>query len=421
MGRCSGSGIGFLFVSLWIVFTTGFALAQRPWGPEELSRKEKASYLDSAVLAGSWYLNNQNTAENPWGGIHDSADLGRFIYEYFPARKWARGNVVWGQAVGIMGLLSLHARTGQNNYLQSAKMAGEYLKTLQILDNRKPANFGAMREHSPQDNWSFPRDAATGGMGLAALYMVTGDKEYLQRARLLCDWFIDHGMGSEKWPHWTYYFDRSKQPEKRRAYFQVGAGLMFYYVHRLTGEKRYINNGLLPLCRPAAADYHIKPWTRVGHERYDYPWSAFDDFCSIALLAAYRLTGETLFLKAVLRHADWLLTDQASDGSFSSFSAGTYIAALTLLELCRIIESEGLDIDTEPYYQAIHKAARFGQTLQEKDPGDIRSYGGLYGQTEFGLNRDRIHHRVTGYSVIFNVRYEGEVKVPYYSTYGWGE
>ena len=79
-------------------FTPALMAAGHPWGEEKLTPKEIASYYDAAFLAGEWYLNTQNTQENPWGGIHDSADLGRFIYEYYPARRWARGNVVWGQA-----------------------------------------------------------------------------------------------------------------------------------------------------------------------------------------------------------------------------------------------------------------------------------------------------------------------------------
>jgi len=395
------------------------AAGGRPWGGERLTAKEIVSYYDAAVLAGRWYLNNQNTPEHPWGGIHDSADKGRFIYEYFPTRRWARGNVSWGQAVGIMGLLALYERTGKKEYLESAKMAGEYLKTLQVLDRRKPRNFGALHEHNPQDNWTFPRDAATGGMGFAALYTATGDREYLYRLRILCDWFIEHCMGREKWPYMQFWFDRDKQPRKTRAYFQVGAGLMFYYAYVLTGERRYVEDGLVPLCEPLARDYHVKPWARPAPMELESPWSTNDDFAAIALLAAYRVTGDRKYFAAARRHADWLVSVQAADGSYSGFSSAVYVAGLTLLELCRVIEDNRMDIDTDPYYRSVHRGARFGLTLQERESRDIKAYGGFYGQTYFGLNRDRIHHRVTGYSLIFNLRYEGKIDVPFYSTYGW--
>ncbi|MFC1563075.1 hypothetical protein ACFL4Z_03390 [candidate division KSB1 bacterium] len=402
-------------------FTTSeLEAGEHPWGSEKLSPKEIGSYFDSAVLAAKWYMNNQNTQEHPWGGIHDSADLGRFIYEYYPTRRWARGNGVWGQGVGIMALLALHSRTGRNEYLQSAKMAGEYLKSLQILDSQIPANFGAIREHNPQDNWSFPRDAATGGMAFAALYQYTGNEEYLFRAKILCNWFIEYCMGEEKWPHRQYWFDRKKQPPKTtKEYFQVGAGLMFYYVYKLTGEKRYVNNGLIPICELLTRDYHINPWLKPAPMEMESPWSTNDDFAAITILAAYRVTGDKKYFDAVKRHADWLVSVQDKDGSYSGFSSAVYVTSLTMLELCRVIEDERMNIDTAPYYKAVHKAARFGLTLQERESRDIMAYGGFYGQTYFGLNKDRIHHRVTGYSLIFNLRYEGRINVPYYSTYGW--
>ncbi|MFC1562668.1 hypothetical protein ACFL4Z_01300 [candidate division KSB1 bacterium] len=404
----------FILLFLMSVFTASrLEAGGHPWGEEKLTPKETASYSDAAVLAAQWYMNNQNTQEHPWGGIHDSADLGRFIYEYYPTRRWARGNGVWGQAVGIMGLLTLHSRTGRNEYLESAKMAGEYLKTLQVLDRRIPGNFGAMREHNPQDKWSFPRDAATGGMGFAALYQYTGDEEYLYRARILCDWFIEYAMGDDKWPHYQYWFDKTSNPKKTKGAWQVGAGLMFYYVYKLTGEERYVNEGLLPLCEQLV----MSP-APVGLKG---PWGTSDDFASITVLAAYRVTGERKYFDAVKRHADWLVSVQEKDGSYPGFSAAVYVASLTMLELCKVIEDEKMKIDTIPYYKAVRKAALFGLTLQERELRDIMAYGGFYGQTNFGLNKDRIHHRVTGYSLIFNLRYEGRIDVPCYSTYGWGK
>ena len=390
------------------LFGLSLMAAGHPWGEEKLTPKEIASYYDSAFLAGEWYLNTQNTAENPWGGIHDSADLGRFIYEYFPARRWARGNVVWGQAVGIMGLLGLHQRTGRRQYLDAALRAAEYMKSLQILDPRDP-DLGAMREKTPQEKEILRRDTATGGMGLAALYRHTGDKEYLYRARLLADWYL---KTHQPW---------ANVPREKRQVFQVGAGLMYYYVYKLTAEKRYLD-GLVAICEPLADDYHVRPWgpqSRQGPETLDEQLGANDDFASIALLAAYRATGDRKYFDAVERHADWLVSVQAEDGSFPGFSAAVYVAGMTMLELCRVIELEKLATDTVPFYRAVHRGARFGLSLQERQPYDRMTYGGFWGQTNFGLNKDRIHHRVTGYSLIFNLRYEGRLDAPYYSTFGW--
>ncbi len=76
----------------------------------DLPPKLREVFLESARLAGEWYVNTQNTEAGPWGGVHDSADVGRYIYEYFVTRQWCRGNGVWGQALAIMGLLALEGR-----------------------------------------------------------------------------------------------------------------------------------------------------------------------------------------------------------------------------------------------------------------------------------------------------------------------
>jgi len=405
------------------VFTVGeLDAAGHPGGKEKLTPKEITSYYYSAVLVAEWYMNTQNTPEHPWGEVSRSADEGRFIYWYSPTHRKPLATTVWGQGVGIMGLLAIHSRTGTNKYLKSAKMAGEYLKTLQILDGRNPRNFGALREHRPQTKWILPRDAATGGMAFAALYKATGDKEYLYRLRILCDWFIEHLIeGEYKWPLFRYWFDRGKQEKTKRFkdHTDVGAGLMFYYMYKLTGEKRYLDDGLIPLCEPLAKDYHIKPWKSRAFMEMESPWGTNDDFISITLLAAYRVTGDRKYFDAVKRHVDWLISVQQEDGSYSGSSAAIYVASLSMLEFCRVIEDEGMNIDTEPYYKAVLKGARFGLTQQEKESLDVMAYGGFYGDTRFALNKHLILHRVTGYSLIFNLRYEGKIDVPYYSTYGW--
>jgi len=74
--------------------------------------KERYRFFHHARLAASWFEANQNTEEHPWGGIRDSADLGRFVYEYRLPGFQARGDGVWGQATAIMGLLALYNRTG---------------------------------------------------------------------------------------------------------------------------------------------------------------------------------------------------------------------------------------------------------------------------------------------------------------------
>ena len=52
----------------------------------------------------------------------------------------------------------------------------------------------------------------------------------------------------------------------------------------------------------------------------------------------------------------------------------------------------------------IIKSAAVGMEQQETGTTDLRAYGGFYGQSSYGVSRERIHHRSTGYSMIMNLR-----------------
>ena len=66
------------------------------------------------------------------------------------------------------------------------------------------------------------------------------------------------------------------------------------------------------------------------------------------------------------------------------------------------------------------RCAEFAVTVQETKPDDVKAFGGFYGQLNLAdFRREWIHARATTYSVIFNLRYEGLVKVPFYSAFGW--
>jgi hypothetical protein len=53
--------------------------------------KQAMRYETAARLSAFWFINNQCTERRPWSGIHDSADNGRYIYEYYVVDGWCRG------------------------------------------------------------------------------------------------------------------------------------------------------------------------------------------------------------------------------------------------------------------------------------------------------------------------------------------
>jgi len=387
------------------------------WLPESVGARERAEYLNSAGLAAEWYMTNQNSDEHPWGIVRDSADHGRFVYEYYPTRKRARGNGVWGQAVAIMGLLGLHVRTGSDLYKQSALMAAEYLRTLQIWDPTQPQVHGAFREHVPQDTWGYPRDGATGAMGLLALHKATGEEEDLDRTRAFADWYLANALDQDGWPCWTYHYD-TRQADwtepKAKGVWQAGSALLYYQLYKVTGEERYLEKGAIPLVERALPLLESALTKRTSESTI-----AADDFAMNGMLGVYLATEDQKYLDAVRSHLDAVIEHQEPDGRLPGSTGAMYIHAMTLVDFCRISHDRNLGVDLSPYVEACHRLARFALTMQERELRDPMAYGGFYGQTNYALDRDRIHHRATGYSLVFHVRYEGKQDTPFLSAMGW--
>ena len=405
------------------------------FNPEGLfTLKERYRFLHHAIQAGQWYLANQNTDERPWGGVLNSADRGRFVYEYRLPGFVARGNGVWGQATGLMGLLALYHRTGEDRFHKSALLAGDYLMSLQWLDARVPQSLGGFREHTPQTPWSYPRDAATGVFGLLALYRETGHEEYLERGRLFADWWLKYGTDENNWPYIAFDLVHGKgtnrkqlvpgQEDQGEEYipgdWQAGAGLFLYYLYRLTGEKRYVEEGLKPLLDRCLEFYRRNPVEEMQegfHGEVEVSYGN-DDFALTALMAGYLALDDRRYLEAAAERIRGLVSIMDEDGSYPSY-AGTFVCGINAANLLEMNETLELGLELDDVRRSLRRTALFGLTLQETDNKDPRLFGGLYGQSNFGVGRDWIHHRSTSYSIALYLRLEGKIDVPYLHCLHW--
>ncbi len=401
----------------------------------EFTPKQKQVFLHHAALAGHWYCNNQNTNQQPWGGIADSADLGRFVYEYALHRRSARGMGVWGQAMAVMNLLDLARAAPRDGarFREAARLGADYLKTLQVTDFRLPAAIGAFREHTPQTPTSYPRDAATGGFGLCRLYQETQAPEWLERARLFADWWIDHGTDEQGWPFITFHIDRQQghnramqvagEDDGGKEYvkgdWQAGAAIFFYQLYCLTRESRYIEAAFDPLIEGLAAIYaehRDDPLVDGFHGEVPLSYGN-DDFALVALVCAYRLKREQRLLDLLAARVAAQNRLMDADGSYPSFG-GTFVSGIDNLEFLRLAAEERLAIDVAPVEECVRRTAAFGLTLQEKSGDDPRLLGGLHCQSHYGVGRTWIHQRSTGYSINFYLRLAGAAPSSF-SSFGW--
>jgi rhamnogalacturonyl hydrolase YesR len=128
-------------------------------------------------------LSMQSKEENTYGAFH-------YSYYYETGEKEQRF-VVGTTALSIFTLLDLYNRTGDSRYLESAKLGGNWLTTMQKPD-------GTMKPYKRYESgrWLYGTQESLlyNGQVLAALsrlYIVTGEQRYYDTARAIADYFVE--------------------------------------------------------------------------------------------------------------------------------------------------------------------------------------------------------------------------------------
>lgn len=402
---------------------------------------EKEQAREVMKEATRWFFRNQNSNERPWGGVANSADRGRYIYEYYPATGKCRGAGVWAQALGIMAMDSANT-DGNEDYdaefktrKESAIAAGRYLLTLQQKDSGNSKIYGGFSEAYPGDNHSFPRDAITGGLGLCTLYRMTGDKQYLEAAERFADWYYDNATDEDGWPTHSFDFLEGKAYNSRsellreaqghvkynKGDWQVGGSIFFYYLSKQTGNPKYVQQYMLPNIDKLMKLYADNPVDKILPGFHGVVPVSFgnDDFALVALLCAYCATKKEEYLEVARERILGLfnIMDEKT-GLFPSLG-GTFVMGITMKVLKDLEEFLGNTPDPR-LEDALNLIVKNGAKLQGQDHRDLRINGGFWGQSEFGVSRDRIHQRSTGYAAVFYAMMVSDTTIPHYNCLGWG-
>jgi len=390
------------------------------------------SYLDRALKAADWYVNTQVRMRRPdWDANH-----GRLVYTYhMPTRRRILG-LSWTQGRGIITLLSAYEATEKPEYLQTAVQAGEYIKHLQVMDNRSALSYGAIREECPASWYSYPRDAFEAGLGLIFLYRITADEEYLYRAKLFGEWIINTAMDETGWTPGSFFLqgcDADKQSERHS--FCLGGGVPFFaYLAKATGDSKYMHKGFRPMVEHLKNTYvrdedgvilvvaKGKDLSKaMGHhaaveERYQGV-AVNDDACGITMLVAYKELGQEEYLDLSIKYGDWMLADEYPRSTY----AAAPLRALTLAELSAVSgEKKYAQFAAEslvPEFMA-------GQMLGTGDPAVEGAFRGedepphYYGPKE-AKREEFVNNRVTAYAANALFKLDGKVFGPYYSALNW--
>jgi len=388
----------------------------------KLAPWEKAEFLEAARLCGYWLINTQNTPARPWGPycVADSADRGRFLEKTCPSRGYRKPAGVWLTGLYLCGLADLKKAPvlDRQLYEESLAAGAKYLTNLQCFDVRWPKAIGGFHEVCPGDTYAAPRDGATGALGLIALYLDTGDKDYLERAIRFAAWYATHGSDRQGYPWDDYDLATGKGTSRKRGDWQAGGALLYYELWRLTGDGRWkkafrrVLDVLEQVCKSGspgdtAYDFHGNCTLSVGN----------DDFATTALFAGYRVFGRKEYLTLAAARLRIELARQAPNGAFPGYG-GTFVTALELLEALDFT-TEGIDVlPAGTLVEPLLRAARFSLTLQVKDNPDRFMLGGVYGQSNYAHARDVVHGRDCGYALQLWLRLAGH-RAKTYTVLGW--
>ncbi len=258
----------------------------------------------------------------------------------------------WLLGFAAMGQLAAAAAFKSDLYAHSAEKMMNYLRTLQIFDPYNMKHYGAIRELTAHTPWCYVRDALSGAWAFLEYHRATGDPEYLERAKLWTQWYFRHGCDEQFLPKWGVSFGppiSNGTPEMldhMLGDFSGGSLNFFYQMYKTTGDAGYVDDRF-----KAFADFYLKNCQRPegffktvrksdGAVPEQDPQRGLhksnDDFSSLGLLCAYRVTGEKRYLDAVGKFLDWVFSTQQPDGSFEKSAAGVPVVLNIMLE------SEGL-------------------------------------------------------------------------------
>ncbi len=321
----------------------------------------------------------------------------------------------------LMGLLALYKRTGGESYLHAAELAGRYIVSLQVMD-RDDEYFGAIRELTPQSIEFAPRDAASAAWGLVWLAEATEDSLYLDRAELYGNWLVEKGM-YKGWPLYAVYMDDRMANFYSRGSFQSGSGLFLHDLFQLSGNTKYIENGLAPIARIYLDEFIREDGTLVlerhpftgevtspKHESRDLPMHAFnDDFGAAMMIAATRLFDDQSYIEKAARYAHWLASVQDKDGGFAQ---GKMPSAVPVSEMT--FRDIGTILDDAELLKAGERSLSKLLDVQFLDTGDPCIDGGFHGIYE-GEEPNRwgrtcVNMRTSSYALIALLKAESDLQ-----------
>jgi hypothetical protein len=273
-----------------------------------------------------------------------------------------------------------------------------------------------------------PRDALSAAWAFLHMHMETGDEFDLWRCNIFADWFTKYAF-KNRYPAWTAYTQKGKTPCWQLGSFHGGSALFFFDLHKVTGSKRWLKTGFdicdrwieLFLREDGSIRIEIDPRTgrdmtgmgpSAGHIGWQDMHKLNDDFTTLALMRAYKLTGRKDYLEAATRYLDWALSVQRTDGAFGKVPVNSAAATL-IIELLDLAEITG----EKKYYDACMRSIPRFLSLQELRLKNRMYRGGFYCVDEAYTHNQKatLGARTSAYALAALLRLEGRQKYTGYT------
>lgn len=281
--------------------------------------------VKDAILSGlDFYLRHQVVNEY-------IADCGRFPLLYDTCENSIEClSTNWETGIMIEVLLSAYKYFNNGKYLDSAKYAVEYLKSLQFFVPWNERLHGVFCEITPQTLWAHPRDALTAAWALLDFSQIANNQDTLERSLLYAEWFCKVGI-EQGYPYWTVRFDEKSWEPTFCGSFHSGGAFYFGRLYEITGTQKYLDVMLKIL--DFYNEKHIDSDGRVAvvldrntFEVLDNKglttrwWEEMhvynDDFGALANLFAYRITNNNKYSNSARRFLKMMEIVQRDDGGF---------------------------------------------------------------------------------------------------------
>ena len=288
-----------------------------------ISKQVKQDCLARALKAADWFVNSRYQGDHRF-----DANTGRCLYYYFMPERRSLPGINWSHGRALFVLTEACKISGDGKYLEAARGYGCFIRALQQLDPNRPVSHGVFAEENPTCTYAGILDGAQAASGLLMLYRVTGEEGWLRGGRAFCDWLVRNWRPGTALPA-RVRFDPDtveSDPGWLNKCMHHGSAIPLWHLYSITGEGRYVPplldaaDRILRCQRPEGpfnfveSTEGVEPPKSNHHEGYGAGDERFiirnDDGIVTVVLAAYKVTGESKYLDAMVRYADWITAQE---------------------------------------------------------------------------------------------------------------